>query len=76
MIIKILQDESKSTSTSSVRQHNLLNCVECISEKEIYSSSGKESAWKEIRQNKHFKIQSKNHYQIQVNKTHTFSKQK
>ena len=40
-------------------QHNLLNCLECISDKEIYSSSGKDSARKEIRQNKHFKIQSK-----------------
>ena len=59
LIIKILQDEIKSTSTSSVSQHNLLNCVKCISNKEIYSSSGKDSAWKEIRQNKHFKIQSK-----------------
>ena len=48
LIIKILQDEIKSTSTSSVSQHNLLNCVECISDKEMYSSSGKDSAWKEI----------------------------
>ena len=40
-------------------QHNLLNCVEFLSDKEIYSSSGKDSAWKEIRQNKHFKIHSK-----------------
>lgn len=47
-IIKILQDEIKSTSTSSVNQHNVLKCVECISDKEIYSSSGKDSAWKEI----------------------------
>ena len=59
LIIKILQDEIKSTSTSSVSQHNQLNCVECLSDKEIYSSRGKDSAWKEIRQNKHFKSQSK-----------------
>ena len=59
MIIKILQDEIKSTSSSSVSQYNLLNCAECISNKEIYSSSGKDSAWKEIQQNKHFEIQPK-----------------
>jgi hypothetical protein len=39
LIIKILQDEIKSTSTGSVRQHNILNCVEYISDKEMYSFS-------------------------------------
>jgi hypothetical protein len=40
-------------------QDNLTSCVEYKSYKEYHTTKGKDSAWKEIQQNKHFTIQSK-----------------
>jgi len=48
LIIKILQEEVKSTSTSPGNQDNLTNCVEYKSYKEYHTTKGKNSAWKEI----------------------------
>jgi hypothetical protein len=48
LIIKILQEETKSMSNDPENQENLTNCVQCKSYKEYHTTSGKDSAWKEI----------------------------
>ena len=59
LIIKILQEEIKSTPTSPGNQDNLTNCVEYKSYKEYHTTKRKDIAWKEIWRNKHSTIQSK-----------------
>jgi len=48
LIIKILQEEIKTVSTGSGIQDNLTNCAEYKSYVEHHTTSGKNSAWKEI----------------------------
>jgi hypothetical protein len=59
LIIKILQEDIKTTSTGPGNQDNLTNCVEYKSYEEYHSSSGKDGVWKEIRCNKLSTIHSK-----------------
>ena len=48
LIIKILQEEIKSTSNGPKNQENLTNGVEYISHDESHPTIDKNSAWKEI----------------------------
>jgi hypothetical protein len=43
LIIKILQEEIKSTSTGPGNQANLTNCVQYKPDKEYHTTSGKDS---------------------------------
>jgi len=43
LMIKILQEEIKSTSTSPGNQDNLSNCVECKSYEKYHTASRKDS---------------------------------
>ena len=49
LIIKILQDEIKLTSSALRNQDNLRNCVEYKTHEEFHATSEKNCAWKEIR---------------------------
>ena len=49
LIIKILQEEIKSTSMGPGNQDNLTSCVEYKSYKEYHTTKGKDNAWKEIQ---------------------------
>jgi len=58
-IIKILQEEIKSSSTGIRNQDNLSNCVECNSYEKHHTTSGKDVVWEEIKWNKHSTIEPK-----------------
>jgi hypothetical protein len=59
LIIKILQEEIKSSSTCLRAQDNLSSCVECKSYEKHHTTSGKDIVWEEIKRNKHSTIQPK-----------------
>lgn len=52
LIIKILQEEIKSTSTGPNNQDNLTKPAEYKSHDEFHPTSDKNSAWKDIRRTK------------------------
>ena len=60
LIIKILQEEIKSSSTGTRNQDNPSSCVECNSNRNYHTAVGKGSVWKKIKRHKHSAIQPKN----------------
>jgi len=72
LIIKILQEEIKSTSTGPKNQDNLTKRVEYKSHDEFHSTSDKNSAWKEIRHSRMTAMKHKRYNHTEQRAINTF----
>ena len=72
LIIKILQEEIKSTYTCPKNQDNLTNGLDYKSHDESHSTSDKNSAWKEIRRTRTTATKHKRYNHTEQRATDTY----